>query len=135
MLESQTITDERLPNIHPAKCSRQKASFVASILAFILFCITFVSCTHKQISFDKNKWLKEKNRYYMTDSLIEKLTAEKPKRSEIFDLLGKPKLEGRISDNEVDYWLKSEGFLTIWVLSVQFDDDGNFKSAIVYCED
>mgnify|MGYP006916276838 CR=1 FL=1 len=115
--------------------SRQKASFITFILAFTLFCFTFVSCTHKQIPFDKNKWLKEKNRYYMADSLIEKLTAEKPKRSEIFDLLGKPKLEGRISENEVDYWLKSEGFLTIWVLSVQFDDDGNFKSAIVYCED
>ena len=71
----------------------------------------------------------------MTDSLIEKLNKEKTKRSEIFDLLGKPKLEGRIKDNRVDYWLKSEGFLTIWVLSVRFDDDGNFKDAIVYVED
>ena len=71
----------------------------------------------------------------MTDSLIEKLNNEKPKRSEIFDLLGKPKLEGRIRDNEVSYWLKSEGFLTIWELAIYFDDEGNFQSAQVYRED
>lgn len=71
----------------------------------------------------------------MTDSLIEKLNKEKPNRQEIFDLLGKPKLEGRISDNEVEYFLKSEGFLTVWILAVSFDDGGNFKSAKVFCED
>lgn len=54
----------------------------------------------------------------MTDSLIEKLNDEKPKRSEIFDLLGKPAVEGRISDIVVSYWLKSEGFLTIWELVI-----------------
>ena len=71
----------------------------------------------------------------MTDSLIEKLNDEKPKRSEIFDLLGKPAVEGRISDNVVSYWLKSEGFLTIWELVIYFDKGGNFESAQVYCED
>lgn len=29
-----------------------------------------------------------KNRFYMTDSLIKKLNEDKPKRAEIFDLLG-----------------------------------------------
>ena len=62
----------------------------------------------------------------MTDSLIEKLNDKKPKRSEIFDLLGKPTVEGRISDNVVSYWLKSEGFLTIWELVIYFDRGGNF---------
>lgn len=71
----------------------------------------------------------------MYESLIEKLNEEKPKRSEIFDLLGKPKLEGWIRDNEVSYWLKSEGFLTIYVLDINFDTDGNFKSASIHCED
>lgn len=47
----------------------------------------------------------------MTDSLIEKLNKEKPNRQQILNLLGKPKLEGRIADNEVEYFLKSEGFL------------------------
>ena len=32
----------------------------------------------------------------MTDSLIKKLNEDKPKRAEIFDLLGTPELEGRI---------------------------------------
>ncbi len=71
----------------------------------------------------------------MTDSLIEKLNKEKPRRSEIFDLLGKPKLDGRIKDNEVSYWLKSEGFLTMYVLDIYFDEFGNFESASVDCED
>lgn len=105
------------------------------IVLFAVICCLFFSCTRKQISFNQEQWLKERNRYYMTDSLIEKLNAEKPKRSAIFDLLGKPKLEGRIKDNEVEYWLKSEGFLTVWVLAVKFDDNGNFESATVYCED
>ena len=54
----------------------------------------------------------------MTDSLIKKLNEDKPKRTEIFDLLGKPELKGRISDNEVSYWLKSEGFLAMWELYI-----------------
>jgi len=33
-------------------------------------------------------------------------------------LLGKPALKGRISDNEVSYWLKSEGFLAMWELYI-----------------
>ena len=102
---------------------------------FLLLCIFFVSCAHKQIPFNKKQWMKEKNRFYMTDSLVEKLNDEKPNRSEIFDLLGKPPIEGRINDNVVSYWLKSEGFLTIWELAIFFDDDGNYESARVYCED
>lgn len=102
---------------------------------FLLLCIFFVSCTHKQIPYNQEQWVKGKNRFYMTDSIIEKLNDEKPKRSEIFDLLGKPKLEGNIADNVVSYFLKSEGFFTIWELVIDFDDDGNFKSAQVCRED
>lgn len=102
---------------------------------FLLLCIFFVSCAHKQIPFNKKQWMKEKNRFYMTDSLVEKLNDEKPNRSEIFGLLGEPPIEGRINDNVVSYWLKSEGFLTIWELAIFFDDDGNYESARVYCED
>ena len=89
---------------------------------FLLLCIFFVSCAHKQIPFNKKQWMKEKNRFYMTDSLVEKLNDDKPNRSEIFDLLGKPPIEGRINDNVVSYWLKSEGFLTIWELAIFFDE-------------
>ena len=67
----------------------------------------------------------------MTDSLIKKLNEDKPKRAEIFDLLGKPKLEGRISDNKISYWLQSEGSFAMWELYIDFDDSGNFKSAVV----
>ena len=102
---------------------------------FLLLCIFFVSCTYKQISFNQNQWMKQKNRFYMTDSLIEQLNDEKPKRSEIFELLGKPEFDGWISDNVVCYWLKSEGFLTIWELSIHFDNDGNFEYAEVCCEE
>jgi len=69
----------------------------------------------------------------MADSLITKFNEDKPKRAEIFDLLRTPKLEGRISDNEVSYWLKSDGFLAMWELYIYFDDNGNFESAeVVY---
>lgn len=105
------------------------------LITFIVFCVLFVSCTQKQIPFNQKQWLKEINRYHMTDSLIEKLNEEKPRRSEIFDLLGKPKLDGRIKDNEVSYWLKSEGFLTMYVLDIYFDEFGNFEFASVDCED
>ena len=87
-------------------------------IIFILFCIVFVSCSQRQIPFNKKQWMREKNRFYMTDSLTKKLNEDKPKRAEIFDLLGKPKLEGRISDNEVSYWLKSDGFLAMWELYI-----------------
>ena len=69
----------------------------------------------------------------MADSLITKLNEDKPKRAEIFDLLRTPKLEGRISDDEVSYWLKSDGFLAMWELYIYFDDNENFESAeVVY---
>lgn len=67
----------------------------------------------------------------MTASLISKLNEEKPKMVEVFDLLGKPEFEGRISDNEVSYWLKSDGFLAMWELYIYFDDNGSFKSAVI----
>ena len=37
----------------------------------------------------------------------------------------------RISDKEVSYWLKSDGFLAMWELYIYFDDNGNFESAEV----
>ena len=61
-------------------------------IIFILFCIVFISCSQKQIPFNKKQWVREKNRFYMTDSLIKKLNEDKPKRAEIFDLLGTPEL-------------------------------------------
>ena len=100
-------------------------------IIFILFCIVFISCSQKQIPFNKKQWMREKNRFYMTDSLIKKLNEDKPKRAEIFDLLGTPELEGRIKDTEVSYWLKSDGFLAMWELYIYFDDNGNFESAVV----
>lgn len=65
------------------------------------------------------------------NSLIKKLNEDKPKRAEIFDLLGTPELEGRIKDTEISYWLKSDGFLAMWELYIYFDDNGNFESAVV----
>lgn len=67
----------------------------------------------------------------MTDSLLEKLNEAKPNRAEVFDLLGKPELEGRIKDTEISYRLKSDGFLAIWELYIYFDGNGNFESAEV----
>lgn len=71
----------------------------------------------------------------MTESLIEKLNNDKTKRTEIFDILGKPEIGGWIRDSSVHYWLKSDDFLTIWVLDVYFDCEGNFESAKIHCED
>ena len=46
-------------------------------IIFILFCIVFVSCSQRQIPFNKKQWMREKNRFYMTDSLIKKLNEDK----------------------------------------------------------
>lgn len=105
------------------------------IIICIVFCILTISCTRKQIPFNKQQWINEKNRFYMTDSLIEKLNNDKPGRAEIFDILGKPEMEGWIRDSSVHYLLKSEDFLTIWVFDVYFDSEGNFESANIHCED
>ena len=105
------------------------------LLLLIFLCILLCSCTHKKIAFNKRQWIKGKNRYYMVDSLCEKLNAEKLNRSEIVDFLGDPKLERTQKDTVVYYWLKSEGFLTVWILYIYFDEDGNFISAEVVCED
>lgn len=102
-------------------------------VVLFLICFLLTSCTHKQISFDAKKWKNEKDHYYMTASLILKLNEEKPKMVEVFDLLGKPELEGRIK--YISYWLKSDGFLAMRELYIYFNDNRNFEAAeIAYAD-
>ena len=97
----------------------------------VFFCFSIILIVFYYLKVLIEQWMREKNRFYMTNSLIKKLNEDKPKRAEIFDLLGKPGLEGRVSDNEVSYWLKSDGFLAMRELYIYFDDNGNFKSVVI----
>ena len=97
----------------------------------VFFCFSIILIVFYYLKVVIKQWMREKNRFYMTNSLIKKLNEDKPKRAEIFDLLGKPGLEGRIKDTEVSYWLKSDGFLSMWELYIYFDDNGNFKSVVI----
>ena len=100
------------------------------LILTILTCVFFSAC-QKQIDFDAQKWQKGKNRYEMTPYLIAKLDAEKPNKTEVLSLLGRPALEARVLEKEISYFLKADGFISGWELYIYFDDNGNYKSAEV----
>ena len=93
--------------------------------------ILISSLCRKQIDFDAKKWQNGKHRYEMTPSLIAKLDAEKPNKTEVLSLLGRPALEERVLEKEISYFLKADGFISGWELCIYFDDNGNYKSAEV----
>ncbi len=99
------------------------------ILSF-LSCVIFSAC-QKQIEFNAQKWQKGKSRYQMTTSLIAKLDAEKPNKTEVLSLLGRPALEERVLEKEISYFLKADGFISGWELCIYFDENGIYKSAEV----
>lgn len=100
------------------------------LISSFLCCVIFAAC-RKQIDFDAQKWQKGKSRYQMTTSLIAKLDAEKPNKTEVLSLLGRPAVEERVLEKEISYFLKADGFISGWELCIYFDDNGNYKSAEV----
>ena len=90
-----------------------------------------------------NQWIWKhhpvhKIRYYMSESLVEKLNKEKPSVEETIDLLGEDLLgDHHAGDTYLFYILKPGAFigLAMYSLSITFNEDGSYDSAgIVYSD-
>jgi len=94
----------------------------------------------QQVPFNEWVWKHHpvhKTRYYMSDSLVEKLNTECPTREETTALLG-PEPDGFIQDEtHLSYWLHSPGLigLKMYSLEIDFADDGTFMGAKVVYSD
>lgn len=95
----------------------------------------------RQIPFNQRVWKHDpvkKIRYYMSDSLIEKLNKEKPSIEETIDMLGNDSL-GNYHPGEtyLFYYLKSGALigLAMYALDICFNEDGSFnKAGVVYSD-
>ncbi|MCR5424090.1 MAG: hypothetical protein K6E93_04915 [Bacteroidales bacterium] len=91
-----------------------------------------------------NQWVWEhhpvrKVRYYMSESLIEKLNKERPSYEETLALLGEDMYNrgGHVyGGNQLQYWLKSDAIVGLKYYSLLICyDDGRFESARIVYED
>ena len=99
----------------------------------------------RQIPF--NEWIWKhypvhKIRYYMSESLIEKMNAEKPDIGQVAKMLGPEMMGGhriQLGDTWVSYFLRTPTFLLIgldmYTLDIYFAEDGSFQSASVVFSD
>ena len=94
----------------------------------------------RQIPF--NQWLwnhdpVQKIRYYMSDSLVDKLNEEKPSVEETLDLLGDDFLGSHPGATYLFYVLKPGELigLAMYSLDITFNEDGSFNSAGVSYSD
>ncbi len=97
----------------------------------------------KQVQFNQSVWERshkplDRIRYYMSDSLVEKLKDEQPTIEEAVELLGVNHLvagDYRPSDRSLYYFIGCPPFyimgLEMWVLWIGFNEDGSFKDAEV----
>lgn len=100
----------------------------------------------KQVPFNQwfwnhNHWPFERVRYYMSESLVNKLESGKPSIEETVELLGENEFGGRYKpgDTQLCYFLMSPPFLIMgldmYSLYIYFNDDGAFLAAKVVFED
>lgn len=94
----------------------------------------------QQVPFNEWVWKHHpvhKTRYYMSNSLVEKLNTERPTLKETIGMLG-PESTGFIQDEtHLRYWLHSPRLigLAMYSLEIDFNDDGSFKDAgVVYSD-
>ena len=119
------------------------------LLAVAVICIVgaHVPTLGKQVPFNQwfwkhDHWPFERVRYYMSESLVEKLRAEKPSIEETVELLGNEDYFGiryEPGDTRLYYFLMTPPFLIMgldmYSLIIDFNDDGSFRGASVIFED
>lgn len=117
------------------------------LLVMAVLCVTcLVAPTFgQQIPFNEWGWKHypvHKIRYYMSESLVEKLNAEKPNIEQTAEMLGQVMMGGhqvQLGDTYICYFLKTSPFsimsLEMYTLNIYFDKEGTFKSAKVACSD
>ena len=112
---------------------------IITLLVLAVACLTMViSPTFgRQVPFNEWAWKHhpvQKVRYYMSDSILEWLNTEKPSREVVLDKLGKEEFDEVFSSSNGDhltYWLRSQGFLSIYTLEIDFNADGSFNEASI----
>jgi hypothetical protein len=114
---------------------------IAALCVFHMITPTF----GLQIPFNEWVWKNDPNhriRYYMSESLVEKLNTEKPDIMQTADMLGQESMGGsRITsgDTHVTYFLMTPPFyligLATYTLEIGFTNDGSFQSAKVVFSD
>ncbi len=93
-----------------------------------------------QVPFNQWVWKHypvQKIRYYMSDSLIEKLNKEKPSLEQTLDMLGDDFLGHGPGDTYLFYVLKPGELigLAMYTLDISFNEDGSFDGAAVNYSD
>ena len=117
-------------------------AIVITLIVIIGLCIVCMiwPTLGQQVPFNEWVWKHHpvhKTRYYMSDSLVEKLNRERPTREETTSMLG-PEPDGFIQrENHLSYWLYSPGLigLKMYSLEIDFTNDGTFMGANVVYSD
>ena len=99
----------------------------------------------KQIPFNEWMWKHypvHKIRYYMSESLIEKMNAEKPDIMQVAEMLGPEMMGGhriQVGDKWVTYFLRTPTFLIMgmdmYTLEISFNEEGSYQSSSVFFSD
>ncbi len=99
----------------------------------------------RQVHFNEWAWKHypfSRIRYYMSDSLVEKLNTEKPNIEQMAEMLGYEIMGGnriKLGDKHVTYFLMTPQFylfgLAMYTLDIDFSEDGSFLSAEVIYND
>ena len=136
-----------------AEGERTKSGYMKRVLLYIIAIIAglFILAVAwsqyptlgKQVQFNQSVWERshkplDRIRYYMSDSLVEKLKDDQPTIEEAVELLGVNHLvagDYRSSDRSLYYFIGCPPFyimgLEMWVLWIGFNEDGSFKDAEV----
>ena len=127
---------------------KRKTKRIGLILLIILvLCITYsiTPTLGRQIPFNEWTWKHHpihKIRYYMSESLIEKMNAEKPDIMQVAEMLGPEMMGGhriQVGDKWVCYFLRTPTFLIMgldmYTLDIYFNEDGSYQSASMVFSD
>ena len=116
-------------------------------LVVVLLCIAYSKAPTfgRQVRFNEWAWKHypfSRIKYYMSDSLVEKLNAEKPDIEQTAEMLGLEDMVGnriQLGDRHVTYFLMTPTFyvfgLAMYTLDIDFREDGSFLSAEVIYSD
>ncbi|MBQ9398907.1 MAG: hypothetical protein IJU08_10495 [Bacteroidales bacterium] len=125
-----------------------KTKYIGLIfLVIIAVCVVFsiTPTLGQQIPFNEWTWKHypvDRIRYYMSDSLVDKLNTEKPNIMQVAEMLGENMMGGhrvQLGDTHITYFLMTPPLLLfgldMYTLELGFNEDGSFQSARVVFSD
>ena len=123
------------------KRTTKRTGIILIVIAALCITCSISPTLGFQVPFNQWIWKHhpvKKIRYYMSDSLIEKLNKEKPSIEETIDMLGNDSL-GNYHPGEtyLFYYLKPGALigLAMYALDICFNEDGSFnKAGVVYSD-